>query len=99
MNQVAPGVVEFGNPGTPSTVPASVTMRQGREMLINLGLLAQVDAFIAAIPDPIQRAKAQNYWEWSNTIERDNPLVAGIGAALDMNAAQLDDLFIQAKAL
>jgi hypothetical protein len=82
-----------------SVVPSSVTMRQGREVLIDMGLLASVNAIIAAIPDPVQRAKAENYFNTSNTMERNNYWVKAIGAALDLNSAQLDDMFIQASKL
>ena len=77
--------------------PSSVTMRQGREVLIDMGLLDEVDAIIAAIPDPVQRAKASNYFNMSNTMERNNVWVKNIGAALGFSEAQLDDLFIEAS--
>ncbi len=98
MHQIAPGVIEFGNPGTPSNVPASVTMRQARMALLAQGVLSQVDSAINNLPDP-QKTAARIEWEYSNEVQRNNPFVALLGAALDMNAAQLDDLFIQAKAL
>lgn len=78
-------------------VPESVTMRQGREMLIEMGLLANVNAIIAAIPDAMQRAKAENYFNMSNTMERNNVWVKNIGGALGLSEAQLDDLFIEAS--
>ena len=77
-------------------VPTSVTMRQGREMLIEMGLLANVNAIIAAIPDAMQRAKAENYFNMSNTMERQNVWVKSIGAALGLSDSQLDDMFIEA---
>jgi hypothetical protein len=80
-------------------VPQSVTMRQGREVLIDMGLLNNVNAIIAAIPDPLQRAKAENYFNMSNTMERQNVWVKNIGAALGLSETQLDDMFITASTL
>lgn len=80
-------------------VPQSVTMRQGREILIDMGLLANVNAIIAAIPDPLQRAKAENYFNMSNTMERQNTWVKSIGAALGLTDTQLDEMFIEAAKL
>ena len=98
---IGPGFKLVGETWVPPSaqVPQSVTMRQGREVLIDMGLLASVNAIIAAIPDPVQRAKAENYLNTSNTMERNNYWVKAIGAALDLNSAQLDDMFIQASKL
>ena len=98
MNQVAPGVVEFGNPGTPSNVPASVTMRQARLALRAAGKLAAVEASIAALSEPA-KTDAQIEWEYSNEVQRHNGFVSQLAPLLGMTEAQLDDLFIQAKAL
>jgi hypothetical protein len=81
------------------SVPQSVTMRQGREVLIDMGLLASVDTIIAAIPDATQRAKAENYFNMSNTMERQNSWVKSIGAALGLTETQLDEMFIEASKL
>lgn len=98
MNEIAPGVFEYGNPGTTSNVPASVTMRQARLALRAAGKLAAVEAAIAALPDPA-KTDAQIEWEYSNEVQRHNGFVSQLAPLLGMTEAQLDDLFIQAKAL
>jgi hypothetical protein len=80
------------------SVPQSVTMRQARLALHASGLLASVQPAIDALPEP-QHTQAQIEWEYSNALERGNPFVATLGAALGLNAAALDALFVQASQL
>lgn len=82
----------------PAQVPASVTMRQARLALLNNSLLDDVAPAIAALPEP-DRTRAQIEWEYSNALERGNPFVATLGAALGLDAEALDDLFIEAAQL
>ena|SRR5690554_1597465 len=84
----------------PVPVPASVTKRQAKEALIRQGLhQAALDA-IAAIPDPTERALAENYWTESQAFERGNAtLIAMATTGLGMTEAQLDDLFRYAETL
>lgn len=88
-----------GNWVAPSdAVPASVTMRQARLALLAAGKLAAVESAIAALPEPAKTA-ATIEWEYSNEVQRHNGFVAQLGPALSMTEAQLDALFVQAKAL
>lgn len=80
-------------------VPASVTMRQARLALLGAGLLDDVDAAIAAIPDATVRRAAQIEWEFSNEVQRHNSFTAMLGAGLGLTAEQIDALFIQAVTL
>ena len=80
-------------------VPQQVTMRQARLALLGAGLLDDVDAAIAAIPDPVQRKAAQIEWEYASTVERQSPFVQQLAAGLGLSAEQMDDLFVQAAAL
>ena len=80
-------------------VPQSVTMRQARLALLHAGLLDDVDAAIAAIPDETQRKAAQIEWEYANTVERQSAFVQQLAAGLGLSAEQMDDLFVQAAAL
>ncbi len=86
-------------PPAPTRMPRSVTMRQGRLALLGAGLLDQVDAALAAIPDATHRRAAQIEWEYAQTIDRDSAWVSNLSEALDLTAEQLDQLFIQAAAL
>jgi hypothetical protein len=80
-------------------VPQMVTMRQGRLALLGAGLLDQVDAALAAIPDATQRRAAQIEWEYAQTIDRPSAWVANLSAALSLTDEQLDALFVAAAAL
>ena len=80
-------------------VPQSVTMRQARLALLGIGLLDDVDAAIAAIPDPVQRKAAQIEWEYAQTVDRARPFTQQMAAGLSLTAEQLDALFTQAAGL
>lgn len=91
----------FVNPNPPvalPTVPPSVTMRQARLALRAAGKLAAVEAAIAALPEP-DKTDATIEWEYSNEVLRHNGFVSRLGPLLGMSEAQLDALFVQARAL
>ena len=90
--------VEFSAPPSPPVIPQSVTMRQARLALLNNSLLDDVAPAIATLPEP-DRTRAQIEWEYSNALERGNPFVATLGAALGLDAEAMDDLFIEAAQL
>ena len=88
----------FTRPEPEVVVPAEVTMRQARLALLGAGLLDDVESAINAMSDPA-KAAARIEWDYSNTLRRDHPLVATLGAGLGLTGGQLDDLFIAAGAL
>ena len=79
-------------------IPAEVTMRQARLALLGAGKLAGVESAIASLPEP-QRTAAQIEWEYSNALQRSNPFVAQLGAALGLDDAEIDALFVEAAKL
>jgi len=85
------GTVSIPPPG----VPQSVTMRQARLALHAAGLLAGVDAAIAAMPEP-DKTQAQITWEFAATVDRQFGMVPALAAAMGMTETQIDDLFIAA---
>ena len=85
-------------PPIPTPVPQSVTMRQARLALHAANLLSGVNAAIAAMDEPAKTA-ANIEWEYSNTVERNKPFVQQLGAALNLDSAALDALFIEAAKL
>ena len=91
-------VVEPADP-PPVPVITSVTMRQARLALLRAGLLDDVDAAIAAIPDPVQRKAAEIEWEYAQTVDRNSPFTQQMAAGLTLTAEQLDALFTQAAGL
>ena len=82
----------------PPYVPASVTIRQARLALLGAGLLASVDAAIDGMPSQ-QKEAARIEWEYATEVQRSSGLVPMIGAALGLDDAALDALFIEAAAL
>ena len=77
-----------------TATPLVVTMRQARLALLRAGLLASVDAAVAARSDA-----ARIEWEYAAIVDRNSPLVASLSAALAMTQAQLDSLFTEASKL
>ena len=80
------------------TVPQEVSMRQARLALLGRGVLGQVDAAIDALPSPDSEA-ARIEWDYSSVVARNSPLVTMMGAALGLESAALDELFITAARL
>lgn len=76
-----------------------VTMRQARLALLGAGLLAPVEAAIAAIGDDAERAAAQIIWEFATEVRRTDPLLAALGPALGLDDAAIDALFAVAETL
>lgn len=87
-------------PADPPPVPVitSVTMRQARLALLQAGLLSSVEAVIAGLPEP-GRTEAQIEWEYAQEVRRDSPLVSMLCAALELDDAKLDALFVYAVRL
>lgn len=82
----------------PPPTPTRVTMRQARLALLGAGLLPQVDAAVAAIPDAAGDA-ARIEWEYALSVERDSPLVSSLSEVLGLTSEQLDNLFTVASGL
>lgn len=95
-NAAPPALPEYVPPV--SKVPKVVTMRQARLALLGAGLLADVNAAVAAMVGADGDA-ARIEWEFAATVERDSPLVQGLTAALGLSATQLDGLFEAGAAL
>lgn len=82
----------------PNAVPPSVTMRQARLELLGAGKLDLVQPAINALAEP-QKSAAQIEWDYSNEVHRNEPFVQLMGAALGLDSAALDSLFIAAAKL
>lgn len=72
----------------------SCSPRQIRLALAGMGVLESIEAWVATQPGP-----ARIEWEYATTILRSDPLVAAAAIALNMNDADLDALFEQARSL
>lgn len=82
----------------PPVPPEAVTMRQARLALLGAGLLDDVETALNALSEPAKSA-ARIEWDYSNELQRANPLVVALGAALGLSSAQVDALFITAAGL
>lgn len=78
----------------PSDVPTVVTMRQARLALLQIGMLASVNAAVTAADEATKIT-----WEFSSEVQRSNPIVSTLAAALNLTDAQIDDLFALAATL
>jgi hypothetical protein len=75
-------------------VPAAISMRQARLVLLGAGLLDTVNAGIKGMPPA-----AQIEWEFASEVRRDNALIATLAATLGLDGAKLDELFTQGATL
>ena len=76
-------------------VPTVVTMRQARLALLQAGLLSLVESAIASMESPA----AQIEWDYSQEVNREQPLVKQLAEALNLTSDQLDNLFLEASKL
>lgn len=95
---VTQSFVDYVPDSEQGAVPNEVTMRQARLALLATGKLAGVEAAIASLQEP-QRTAAQIEWEYSNALQRSNPFVTQLGAALGLDDAGIDALFVEASKL
>jgi hypothetical protein len=86
-------------PAPPPPVPMTAGMRQARLVLLQAGLLDQVDIAIAAVEDPVERRQIQITWEYSSDVSRNDPLVLRLATAFGLSDTQVDDLFRGAATL
>jgi hypothetical protein len=75
----------------PVIIP-TITMRQARMMLLNEGLLDEVNLAITTDEQKI-------WWDYSTTVERNHPLVDAVLTALGKTSAEIDTMFIGASQL
>ncbi len=80
-------------------IPQSVTKRQGRQQMILMGIIDQVQTAIDAISDPVQKALVQSFWDDSTQYERNHPQMVQLAQAAGLTDEQLDQAFIAASQL
>jgi len=85
-------------PVSPARVPREIELWQAKAVMFAMGLISQVEASIAAMPEP-QRTVAQCAWSGNARLARRGPTVTALAPALGLTDAQLDSMFIQASEL
>ena len=75
-------------------IPDSVTPRQVRLLLLQQGLLDQVEAMIAA-----QDTATKITWQYASEFKRNDPLLNGLGANLGLSSQLIDQFFIAAASI
>lgn len=81
-------VVPYTPPPPAPAVPTSVSPWQMRRALNQLGLRSTVEAAVAAADQD-----TKDGWEFATEFRRDNTLLLGMAASLNMADQDLDDLF------
>jgi hypothetical protein len=69
-----------------------ITMRQCRLALLGAGLLDNVDAAIATLPEP-DKSATTIAWEYGAVVERLSPFVLSMIPLLGLTDAEIDNLF------
>lgn len=77
-------------------VPQTVAMSSFQLALLEIGELDNVQPVIDLLPMPDKR-KAQILWDKANTVERNNPFIVSMGAAMGKTEQEIDDLFVLAS--
>jgi hypothetical protein len=98
-------VLEDGQPYALGPVPSEITQRQMRRWLLSQPhssdptktMLDEVNAFINAPTDAMERRQQLIDWEKATVIDRANQLVSGIGAMLGLDSDALDQAFREAS--
>ena len=76
-------------------VPQSISMRQARLALLQIGKLQQINSAITSLPSP-QKEEAEIEWQYANDVQRYNGVVSLLAPVLGLSETDIDDLFILA---
>ncbi|MBA4133335.1 MAG: hypothetical protein C0525_01290 [Flavobacterium sp.] len=76
-------------------VPQLVPLWCIKVILHEMGLLATVEMELSKLPEPM-KTRASYIWEYGNQIDRKSQTVAFIGAVLQKDKIDIDDIFINA---
>ncbi|CAA2141614.1 hypothetical protein [Hyphomicrobium sp. ghe19] len=97
-NEVVCGMLWNGSqlsvPTPVTAVPTVVSPYQARIVLLQAGLMDEVEAMMAS-PDIEPAAKIA--WEYATGFYRDSPFINTLGSSLGLTSSQIDDLFIAAS--
>ena len=80
------------------SIPESITARQARLALLQIGKLADIATAISNLESPIKE-QVEIEWEYATDIYRNNGFIDALGSNLGLDKSALDDLFIAAKSI
>lgn len=90
------GVQQWRIDAIAPAVPASISRAQGKAVLIQMGMWDSVLSFVAAIPDPAERALAEVALHDTTAWQRSSPFLNTAAAALGLSGEQMDAMFVAA---
>lgn len=81
------------NVSTFYTTTQSITPRQARLKLLEVGLLDELEAVITT------NREWQIEWEYATEVKRDSPLIDAVGTKAGLTGEQIDQMFLEASKL
>lgn len=84
----------FYEPVQPPIIVTEISTAQGHLALIEYGKYQAAVDFINAIPDPIEKLKAEVNFYRRNDWQRDNPTLLDLALGLGISDSELDQMFI-----
>lgn len=88
-------IAPYVEPEVIVVIPTSITMRQCRLMLVQIGKYQDVVTFIENSENDTIKIE----WEYASFIERSNPLVTILAQQLELTEKDIDNLFVEASKL
>lgn len=86
-------------PAKPITIPEAVEAWQAKRALVDSGHYALVEGAINALGDDPESLSVKVDWASAKTFRRDWPALVALAAQLDLDADDLDALFMHAATL
>ena len=81
-------------------IPQKVTRRQFKQGLTRLGIRAGVEAWRASLDTSTQAGQdAADWYDESNDVERNNPILNAMAAQFGLSSAQVDAAFVMMAGL
>lgn len=90
--------IYWERPAPPKRVPRAIENWRAKTMLKLMGMDGAAEAAFAGLPEQ-ERVVVETAWNQGAMLLRKSAAVNGVGAALGLTSAQIDQLFIEAAAL
>lgn len=83
----------------PRIIPQTVSRAQGKASLLSFGLLDDVEAYIEAMPEGVDKKLALLAYNETNEWHRESPFLQQMASEIGLTQEQLDNLFIVAATI